>query len=53
MAVGSYSVDDALAYGLTGVMLRCVGVKRDIRLDVNETYANYYHLDFKSYYSID
>lgn len=51
MAVGSYSVDDALAYGLTGVMLRCVGVKRDIRLDVNETYANYYHLDFKSYYS--
>ena len=51
MAVGAYSVEDATGYGLTGVMLRCVGVKRDIRLDVNETYANYFHLDFKSYYS--
>lgn len=51
MSVGAYSVEDAVNYGLTGVMLRCVGVKRDIRLDVNETYANYYHLDFKSYYS--
>lgn len=51
MAVGAYSTDDAITYGLTGVMLRCVGIKRDIRLDVNETYANYYHLDFKSFYS--
>lgn len=51
MAVGAYSVEDAIEYGLTGVMLRCVGVKRDIRLDVNETYANYFHLNFKSYYS--
>lgn len=51
MAVGAYSIEDAVGYGLTGVMLRCVGVKRDIRLDVNETYANYFHLNFKSYYS--
>jgi NADH:ubiquinone oxidoreductase subunit D len=51
MAVGSYSVSDALDYGLTGVMLRSVGIKRDIRLDVNETYANYFYLNFKSYYS--
>lgn len=51
MAVGSYSIDDAVNYGLTGVMLRCVGIKRDVRLDVNETYANYFHLNFKSYYS--
>ena len=41
MAVGSYSMQDAIDYGLTGVMLRSTGVKRDIRLDVNETYANY------------
>ena len=51
MGVGSYSLSDAINYGLTGVMLRCVGIKRDIRLDVNETYANYFFLDFKSYYS--
>lgn len=51
MGVGAYSVDDAINYGLTGVMLRSVGIKRDIRLDVNETYANYYYLDFKSFYT--
>jgi len=51
MAVGSYSTTDAIAYGLTGVMLRCTGIKRDIRLDPNETYANYYYLNFKSFYS--
>lgn len=51
MAVGSYSMQDAIDYGLTGVMLRSTGVKRDIRLDVNETYANYYFLSFKSFYS--
>jgi NADH dehydrogenase (ubiquinone) Fe-S protein 2 len=51
MAVGAYSMGDAVDYGLTGVMLRSTGVKRDIRLDINETYANYYYLNFKSYYS--
>ena len=51
MGVGAYSAEDAITYGLTGVMLRSVGIKRDIRLDVNETYANYYYLDFKSFYT--
>jgi len=51
MSVGSYSASDAVNYGLTGVMLRSVGIKRDIRLDVNETYANYFSLDFRSFYS--
>jgi len=36
-------------YGLTGVMARSVGIKRDLRLDKMETYANYYHLNFRSY----
>lgn len=44
-------MSDAIDYGLTGVMLRSTGVKRDIRLDVNETYANYFYLNFRSYYS--
>jgi NADH:ubiquinone oxidoreductase subunit D len=51
MGVGAYSTEDAIKFGLTGVMLRSVGVKRDIRLDTNETYANYFYLNFKSFYS--
>jgi NADH:ubiquinone oxidoreductase subunit D len=38
-----------LDYGLTGVMSRCTGLKRDIRLDRTETYANYYYLNFRGY----
>jgi NADH:ubiquinone oxidoreductase subunit D len=30
-------------------MARCTGIKRDIRLDSAETYANYYYLNFRSY----
>jgi NADH:ubiquinone oxidoreductase subunit D len=30
-------------------MARCSGIKRDLRLDKMETYANYYHLYFRSY----
>lgn len=32
-------------------MLRCTGIKRDLRLDLFETYGNYYYLNFKSFYS--
>lgn len=49
--VGAYSASDAINWGLTGVMLRSVGVKRDLRLNLHETYANYYYLNFKSFYS--
>ena len=42
---------EAIEYGLTGVMLRSTGVKRDLRLDIHETYANYYYLNFKSFFS--
>jgi NADH:ubiquinone oxidoreductase subunit D len=47
--VGTYSYKTCLDYGLTGVMARCTGIKRDIRLDEMETYANYYYLNFRSY----
>lgn len=49
--IGTYGMKDALSWGLTGVMLRCTGVKRDLRLDLFETYGNYYYLNFKSFYS--
>lgn len=47
--VGVYSYKTCVEYGLTGVMARSVGIKRDLRLDKMETYANYYHLNFRSY----
>lgn len=47
--VGTYSFDTALKYGLTGVMARCTGIKRDIRLSKLETYSNYYYLNFRSF----
>ncbi len=47
--VGTYSYQLALDYGLTGVMARCTGIKRDIRLSKLETYGNYYFLNFRSY----
>lgn len=47
--VGVYSYQTCLDYGLTGVMSRCTGLKRDIRLDRLETYANYYYLNFRGY----
>jgi len=47
--IGVYSYKTCLDYGLTGVMARSTGIKRDLRLDKMETYANYYYLNFRSY----
>jgi NADH:ubiquinone oxidoreductase subunit D len=47
--IGSYSANLALKYGLTGVMARCTGIKKDIRLSRLETYSNYYYLNFRSF----
>ena len=47
--IGSYSHKTALNFGLTGVMSRSVGIKRDLRLSKMETYSNYYYLNFRSF----
>lgn len=47
--IGTYSINTCINYGLTGVMARCVGLKRDLRLSNLETYGNYYYLNFRSY----
>lgn len=49
IGIGTYSLKTCLEYGLTGVMSRSVGLKRDLRLNKLETYANYYYLNFRSY----
>lgn len=47
--IGTYSYETCINYGLTGVMARSTGIKRDLRTDKLETYANYYHLNFRSF----
>merc|ERR1712167_185127 len=47
--VGVYNYETCINYGLTGVMSRSVGIKRDLRISKLETYANYYYLNFRSY----
>lgn len=47
--IGVYSYQTCFDYGLTGVMSRCTGLKRDIRFDRLETYANYYYLNFRGF----
>lgn len=47
--IGTYSIQTCLDYGLTGVMARSTGLKRDLRLSKLETYSNYYYLNFRSY----
>ena len=47
--IGSISYKKSLDYGLTGVMSRSTGIKRDLRLSKFETYSNYYYLNFRSF----
>jgi NADH:ubiquinone oxidoreductase subunit D len=47
--IGTYNFETCISYGLTGVMSRSVGIKRDLRVSKLETYANYYYLNFRSY----
>lgn len=47
--IGTYSYETCINFGLSGVMARSTGIKRDLRTDKLETYANYYHLNFRSF----
>lgn len=49
--VGVYSVDEAINYGSSGIMSRCVGLKRDVRLNQNTTYNDYFFLNCRSFVS--
>jgi NADH-quinone oxidoreductase subunit D len=42
--VGKYTKEEAIEYGLTGAMLRCTGVKYDLRID--EPYSIYDRFNF-------
>jgi NADH:ubiquinone oxidoreductase subunit D len=47
--IGIINYQTCLDYGLTGVLSRSAGIKRDLRLSKLETYSNYYFLNFRSF----
>ena len=51
--IGVLSYEDCKNYSLTGVMSRSVGIKRDLRLAIVNTYSNYNLINIKSYCGIN
>lgn len=51
--IGTYGVSEVQNYGLTGVMARCVGIKRDLRLSWKDNYSGYSQIMFKSFISLN
>jgi len=47
--IGSLSYKTCIDFGLTGVMSRSAGLKRDLRMEKFDTYANYYHTHFRTF----
>ena len=47
--IGTFSYKTCLEYGLTGVLARSVGLKRDLRLSRLESYASYPSINFRSF----
>jgi NADH dehydrogenase (ubiquinone) Fe-S protein 2 len=49
VGVGSVNFNDVVSYGISGPVVRSVGVKKDIRFYRSETYASYWFLSLHSY----
>lgn len=49
VGVGGLNLNDAIAHGVTGPVLRGVGVKKDLRFLRSETYAHYWFLSIQGY----
>ena len=49
VGVGGLNLNDAISYGVTGPVLRGVGVKKDLRFLRSETYAHYWFLSIQGY----
>ena len=47
--IGVITNKTAIDWGITGVLARSAGLKRDIRLSFFETYSNYYFLSIRSF----
>ena len=51
--VGSTSIKDVQDYSLTGVLARSAGIKKDLRLSVNNNYSSYNTLSFRSFIGVN
>jgi NADH dehydrogenase (ubiquinone) Fe-S protein 2 len=49
VSVGAVNYQDAVSYGLTGPVVRGVGLKKDIRFSKSETYSYYWFLSIQGY----
>lgn len=47
--IGSLNVTDAYSFGVTGPVVRSVGIKKDIRFLRSETYSHYWFLSMRGY----
>lgn len=47
--VGSVNLNDSYSYGITGPVVRSVGLKKDIRFLKSETYSHYWFLSLNGY----
>ena len=47
--IGSINANDAYSYGVTGPVIRSVGIKKDMRFLRSETYSHYWFLSIQGY----
>ncbi|MCB1712532.1 MAG: hypothetical protein KDH96_08690 [Candidatus Riesia sp.] len=53
MNIGNLGVSDCYNFGLTGVLARSTGLKRDLRLSTLHNYSSYNTLVFRSFIGIN
>ena len=51
--IGTINVNNVTNWGLTGVMARSVGLKKDLRLSTKHNYSNYNNFSIKSFIGIN
>lgn len=47
--IGSLNLTDAFSFGVTGPVIRSIGLKKDVRFSRSETYAHYWFLSIQGY----
>ncbi len=47
--IGTLNLDSVIKWGVSGVLARSAGLRKDLRLMYNTTYANYYFLKIRSF----
>ena len=49
IGVGGVNLNDAISYGVSGPVVRSVGIRKDVRFYKSETYASYWYLSLNSF----